>query len=104
MLEEFLMPILEEEGPGDTLFQQDGAPPHFHKKAMDFLNRKFAEKWFGGAGLSLGHLIRITLLHLFRGYIKHAVYVLPLVTTVSELVGRIRDALATVTLDLLNNV
>jgi hypothetical protein len=32
------------------------------------------------------------------------VYVPPMVTTLSELAGRIRDAVLTVTLDLLNNV
>jgi hypothetical protein len=44
MLEEFLMHILEEEGPDDVLFQQDGAHPHFHKEVTDFLNIKFPEK------------------------------------------------------------
>jgi hypothetical protein len=37
-------------------------------------------------------------------YIKDAVYVSPLATTLPELAGRKRDAVATVTLDLLNNV
>jgi hypothetical protein len=41
MLEKFLMPILEEEGPTDMLFQQDRAPPQFQKEVTDFLNRKF---------------------------------------------------------------
>jgi hypothetical protein len=45
MLEEFLMPVLEEEGPDDMLFQQDQASSYFHKE--DFLNRKFPEKWTG---------------------------------------------------------
>jgi hypothetical protein len=49
-VEEFLMPILEEEGPDDMLFQQDGVPPHFHKEVMDFLNRKFPGKWIGRKG------------------------------------------------------
>jgi hypothetical protein len=40
----------------------------------------------------------------FRGYIKDAVYVPPLAITLPELAGRIRHAVATVTLDLLNNV
>jgi hypothetical protein len=44
------MPILQEEGPDDMLFQQDGAPPHFHKEVVDFLNRKFPEKWNGRGG------------------------------------------------------
>jgi hypothetical protein len=59
------------------------------------------------AGLSLGHLVLLTLLPLIfflLGYINDAVYVPPLATTLQELVGRIRDAVATVTLDLLNNV
>jgi hypothetical protein len=49
-VEEFLMIILEEEGPDDILSQQDGAPPHFHKEVADFLNRKFPEKWIGRGG------------------------------------------------------
>jgi hypothetical protein len=38
MLEEFLTPILEEEGPNDMLFQKDRAPPKFHKEVMNFIN------------------------------------------------------------------
>jgi hypothetical protein len=49
-VEEFLLRLLEEEGPDDMLFQQDGAPPHFHKEVTDFLNRKFPEKWIGRGG------------------------------------------------------
>jgi hypothetical protein len=44
------MPILEEEDPDDMLFQQDGAPPHFHKEVTDFLNRQLPDKWFGKGG------------------------------------------------------
>jgi hypothetical protein len=40
----------------------------------------------------------------FLGYIKDAVYMPPLAATLPELAGRIRDAVVTVTLDLLNNV
>jgi hypothetical protein len=50
MLEEFLMPTLAEEGLDDVLFQQDGAPPHFHKEVTDFLNRKIPEKYIGRGG------------------------------------------------------
>jgi hypothetical protein len=67
-MEEFLMLILEEQGPDDMLFQKDGAPPHFHKEVTDFSNCKFQEKYIGGAGLSLGHLV--PLIFLFWGYIK----------------------------------
>jgi hypothetical protein len=41
-LEQFLMPILEEEE--DLLFQQDRVPPHFYKEVTDFLNCKFPEE------------------------------------------------------------
>jgi hypothetical protein len=30
------MPILEEQGADYLLFQQDGAPPHYHKEVTDF--------------------------------------------------------------------
>jgi hypothetical protein len=102
------MPILEEESPDDMLFQQDGAPPpHFHKEATDFLYRRFPEKWIGRGGPITWppRSPDLTPLDLFFcGYIKDAVYVSPLATTLPELAGRIRDAVAIVTLDLLNNV
>jgi hypothetical protein len=41
------MTILGEEGADDKGFQQDGMLPHFHKKAMDFLNYKFPENVIG---------------------------------------------------------
>jgi hypothetical protein len=59
------------------------------------------------AGLSLGHLVLLALLPLifsFGGCIKDAVYMPPLATTLQELAGSIRDAVATVTFDLLNNM
>jgi hypothetical protein len=43
MLEEILVPILEEDSPDDMLFQQDGALPHFRKEVTDFLNSKFSD-------------------------------------------------------------
>jgi hypothetical protein len=59
--QKFLMPLLEEEGPDDTMFQQDRAPLHCHKEVTDSLNGRFTEKWIEVAGLSLGHLLRLTL-------------------------------------------
>jgi hypothetical protein len=80
-VEEFLMPILEEQGPDDMLFQQDEAPPHFHKDVKDFLNRKFPEKWIrrGGPITWPPRSPDFTPLHFFFwGYMKDAVYVPPL--------------------------
>jgi hypothetical protein len=103
---EFLTPVLEEEGPDDTLFQQDGAPPYFHKEVTNFLNRKFTEKWIGRVGPVTWPPRSPDLTPLdffFWGYIKDAVYVPPLATVLPELAGRIRDAVATVILGLLYN-
>jgi hypothetical protein len=104
-LEEFLMPILEEVGPDDMLFQQAGVAPHFHKE--DFLNRKSPEKWID-RGRPITWPLRspdlTPLDYFFWGSIKDALYVPPLATTLPELAGSIRDTVATVTLDLLNNV
>jgi hypothetical protein len=102
MMELLLIPILEEDGLDDMLFQQDGGPPHFYKEVTDFLNRKFPEKWVGR-----GRPPRspdLTPLHFLWGYVKDAVYVPPLATTLPELAGRIIDSVVTVTLDLLKNV
>jgi hypothetical protein len=41
---------LEEEGPDDMLFQQDGALPHFHMEVTDFFNLKFPGEWIGRGG------------------------------------------------------
>jgi hypothetical protein len=103
-LEEFLIPILEEGGPDDTLFQQDGLPPHFNKELKGVFNRKIPEKYIvrGGPITSPPRSPDLTPLDFFVwGYIKDAVYVSSLATTLPELGGTIRDAVATVTLDLL---
>jgi hypothetical protein len=74
---------------------------------MNVSNRKFPEKWIGRGGPITWppHSPDLTPLNiLFWVYSKDAVYVTPLATTLLELAGRIRDAVATVTLNLLNNM
>jgi hypothetical protein len=61
-VEEFFMRILEEEGPDDMLCQQNGAPPLFSKEVTDSLIKSFQRNGLSGAGLSLGHLVHLTLL------------------------------------------
>jgi hypothetical protein len=89
------------------LFQQDGAPPHFRSEVQDVLIRKFPEKYIGRGG-PITWLPRspdlIPLDFFFWGYMKDAVYMPPLATTLPELAGRTREAVATITLDLLNKV
>jgi hypothetical protein len=95
------MSVLEGEGPDDTLFQQNGAPPHFHKEVADVLGLylKFSEKWIG-RGEPITWPPRspdLTSLDFFVWrYIKDDVYVAPLATNVLELAGRIRDTVTTV--------
>jgi hypothetical protein len=52
-VEEFLMPVSEEEGSEDMPFQQHEAPSHFHKEVTDLLNNKIPEKQTAGAGYHL---------------------------------------------------
>jgi hypothetical protein len=47
MCVKFPILILEEGSLDDTMFQQHGETPHFHKEVMDSLNHKFPEKWTG---------------------------------------------------------
>lgn len=50
MLEEFLMPRLQEEGPNDIVFHQDGVPPHFLNEVHAFLEERFPGKWIRRGG------------------------------------------------------
>jgi hypothetical protein len=38
MLENWLFPQLNQDS-DDYIFQQDGAPPHFHREVREFFNR-----------------------------------------------------------------
>jgi hypothetical protein len=77
------MTILEEEGPDDMLF-------HFHKEVTRFLNQKFPEKLIGRDGPITWppRSPDFTPVDLFFSrYIKDAVYVAPLATTLPERAG-----------------
>lgn len=53
MLEEFLVPILKEQGPNHVLFQQDGAERlrlFSLYSYFGFVGRKFSWKWIGRGG------------------------------------------------------
>jgi len=60
MLEQYLMPILQEEGPSEMPFQQDGEPLHLHHEVTDFPDRQFPGKWIDRASLLLVHLVHLT--------------------------------------------
>jgi hypothetical protein len=93
---------MEGEGPADILFQQDRAQAHFHKEVTEFLNQKFPEKWIGrdrSITWPPYSPYPTPFDFFFCGDIRDAVYMLQLATTSLELAGRVRDVLATVTLD-----
>jgi hypothetical protein len=45
--EQRLMPILQEEGPNNVLFEQALASLHFHHKVRGIINCQFLGKWIG---------------------------------------------------------
>jgi hypothetical protein len=105
-LEYLLISILEEAGPNDVLFQQNRMP-HLHKAVMTLLHQKIAQEWIGrGGSITLSPSLPDLTPHnlFFCGYIKDVLYVSPLTTTLLELSGTIKTAVATVTLDLLSNM
>jgi hypothetical protein len=82
--------------------------PHFHREMTDVSNGAFPEKWTCMCGLSLGHLrcyfvpFYVTA-HVFSGTLKQCSVRATTGCILPCLAGRIRDAMATVTLTLLNN-
>ena len=50
MLEEWLLAQLEEAKSDDFTFQQDGAPPHWSLRVMQFLNTRLPGRWIGRSG------------------------------------------------------
>ncbi|KAJ4442050.1 hypothetical protein ANN_11916 [Periplaneta americana] len=78
MLEQWLMPQLRQDFDDNFIFQQDGAPPHFHNAVRAYLNTEMSDRWIGLAG--------------------------PLPRDLEELKTRIREAAATVTEDMLKRV
>jgi hypothetical protein len=101
-VEEFLMPILDENDHNDMLFQQDGLPPHFVKEVMNFLNRNFLEKWISTGGLIILSPPFFFLSLIFSFGVHKKMYMSALAITLPELAGRIRAAVATATVNLYN--
>ena len=49
MLQNWLLPQMSE-GSEDFIFQQDGAPPHWHRDVRRFLNESLPQRWIGRVG------------------------------------------------------
>ena len=50
MLENWLMPQFADEEIQEYIYQQDEAPPHWHKKVREYLNEHLPGQWVGCAG------------------------------------------------------
>jgi hypothetical protein len=77
----------------DFIFQQDGAPPHWHRDVRRFLNESLPQRWIGRVGkedLALQfwppRSPDLTPCDFFLwGFVKEAVYVPSLLTTLDDL-------------------
>ena len=49
MLRYYAVPKIAEL-PGNVIFQQDGAPPHYATQVRSYLDRKFGDRWIGRGG------------------------------------------------------
>ena len=87
------------------IFQQDGTPPHYHRQVRDFLNANFPDMLIGSGGsLAWPHRSPdLTPLDFFWGFVKNVFYQWDRPTTSEELRGRITNAAALVTPQMLQN-
>jgi hypothetical protein len=104
MLQISLFPQFNEDS-GNYIFQQDGAPLHWHSYVRCFLNEVLPRRRIGRGGPNDLMLYSwpprspdfTTCDFFFWGYVKDAVYVSPLPTTLDELKNRIVTAMESVT-------
>ncbi|XP_076322031.1 uncharacterized protein LOC143231372 [Tachypleus tridentatus] len=78
ILQEFAMPRIQEQfGEEECFFQQDGAPPHFHRDVGAYLDASTPDRWIGRRG-SVEFLARspdLTPIDFFLwGFLKDKVY------------------------------
>ena len=111
MLQNWHLPQTSEDSE-DFIFQQDGAPPHWHQDVWRFLNLSLHQRWIGRVGkedLALQfwppRSPDLTPCDFFLwGFVKEAVYVQSLPTTLDDLKNRITTAVNSVTQDILLRV
>ena len=105
LLNNYFLPMLPSLPPG-TLFQQDGAPPHYSREVRALLDEKLPDLWIGRAG-STNWPARspdLTPLDFFLwGYVKDKVYSTR-VPNVTQLKRRITSAIRSVHAEVLENV
>lgn len=111
MLENWLMPQLTTDSE-TFIYQQDGAPPHFHHDVREFLNMRLPNRWIGRSGENDQKLLSwpprspdLTPCDFFVwGYVKDSVFVPPLPVDLPELRARIINAFEQINRDMLRRV
>jgi hypothetical protein len=107
ILQQFLIPQLDEEQEGRIHFQQEGAPPHYIKKVREYVNTRFPDRWIGRAA-PIAWPPRspdLTPLDFFlRGFVKNRVFLPLLPANVAALRTRITAAVAEVTPEMLGSL
>ena len=111
MLQNWLVPQMNEDS-GDYIFQQDGAPPHWHLNVRRFLIESLPQQWIGrmgnedlalqfcDRGLQISHPATFFLL----GFMKDAVYIPLLPKNLNDLRNLIIAAVNSLTQDIRHKV
>lgn len=107
MLQNFLVPSLEQEELGRIYFQQDGCPAHGTLIVREFLNLQFPGRWIGRYG-PIHWPARspdLTPMDFFLwGYLKQKVFREPMENNVNDLKMRITEAVREINFEMFNNV
>ncbi|KAJ8867021.1 hypothetical protein PR048_032883 [Dryococelus australis] len=106
MLQLWLFPQIREDS-ANFVFQQDGAPPHWHTQVRRHLDNELPRRWIGRCGRDDSTPPRspdLTPCDFFLwGHVTNTVYGPPLSTTLHELRNRITTAVMTIDRDMLQH-
>jgi hypothetical protein len=108
MLQNWLLPQMSEDSE-DIIFQKDRAPPYWHQDYQRFLNESLPQQWIGCIRKEdlalqlwpLGSPDPTPCDFFLWGFVKEAVYVPSLPTTLDDLKNCITTAVNSVTHDIL---
>jgi hypothetical protein len=92
MMQEWLLPQLDDDS-HDFIYQQDGAPTHYHHLVRGYLNQHLPQRWIGCTAANDQALLHwpprppdLTPCDFFLwGYVKDSVFVPPLPRDLPEL-------------------
>ena len=106
MLEKYFIPQLTRNVFSNVIFQQDGAPAHYHRKVRECLDRTFTGRWLGRCGplVWAARSPDLTPLDFFAwGHLKNAVYERK-PATIDDLMNFITEEAHKITTDMCQNV